>query len=164
MTVEHGKSPTIPPEAGSSPTSLRIRKLIPAQPDQVFSAWTDPDALKVWWGPKGVQCLSAEIDLTVGGDYRIENELPDQSILWIVGRFEVIERPDLLVYTWGLDAPASSTERVSVRFTKHEKGTEIVLLHEMIPDQQLAERHQQGWQGCMDGLHDFLLAADDTNA
>lgn len=164
MTVELGKPPPVPPDPGSGPASLRLRKLIPAQPEQVFGAWTDPEALKIWWGPKGVRCLSAEIDLTVGGDYRIENELPDQSILWIVGRFEVIERPDLLVYTWGLDTPASSTERVSVRFRKHEEGTELILLHEMIPDKQLAARHQQGWHGCMDGLHDFLQTADDASA
>lgn len=163
MTVEHDRPRIIRPETGCSPASLTIRKLIPAQPEQVFSAWTDPHALKVWWGPKGVQCLSAEIDLTVGGDYRIENELPDQSILWIVGRFEVIERPDLLVYTWGLDAPASSTERVSVSFNKHKDGTEIVLLHEMIPEQALAEQHLEGWQGCLDGLHEFAAAAEKAN-
>lgn len=144
-------------------SSLTIRRLIPARPEQVFDAWTDPDALKLWWGPKGVRCLSAEVDLTAGGEYRIENRLPDKSILWIVGRFEVVNRPDSLIYTWGIETPAFSTERVSVKFSRHHEGTEIILLHEKIPNRLLAEQHEHGWNGCCDALHSFLAAGQGSD-
>ncbi|MGI9336785.1 MAG: SRPBCC family protein [Gammaproteobacteria bacterium] len=136
--------------------TLHIRRLIPASPDRVFSAWTDPDQLKMWWGPKGVRCLSAEVELRVGGHYRIANELPDGSVLWIAGEFETIERPDLLIYTWVVETASPTTERVSVQFDKHEQGTEIILRHEFIATTALRDRHQQGWIGCMDGLIEHL--------
>ncbi|MGI9421949.1 MAG: SRPBCC family protein [Hyphomicrobiaceae bacterium] len=135
---------------------LRIRRTIPASPERVFAAWTDPDALKKWWGPKGVRCLSAAIDLRVGGNYKIENELSDGTVLWIVGEFEVVEPPRLLVYTWSVGSKSSDPERVTVRFEKHQQGTEIVLLHELIPSDELRDQHQNGWYGCLDGLAEFL--------
>lgn len=82
--------------------------------------------------------------------------MPDGNILWIVGEFERIEVPHLLVFTWMLDVENSTTERVSVRFERHETGTEVVLTHEQISTPILREQHQQGWIGCLDGLSGYL--------
>ena len=136
--------------------SLRIQQLIPASPERVFSAWTDPDELTKWWGPANVRCLSADVELRVGGRYRIENELPDGSTLWIVGEFEAIERPHLLIYTWMIDTESPTVERVSVRFDEHEQGTEVVLIHELIPTPTLRDQHRQGWLGCLGGMVEYL--------
>lgn len=138
--------------------SLHIRRLIPASPERVFSAWTDPDELQKWWGPAEVRCLSADVDLRVGGRYRIANELPDGAVLWIVGEFEAIERPQLLIYTWTVETESPTMERVTVQFEKHEQGTEVILKHELIPTTNLRDQHQQGWIGCMDGLVEYLTA------
>ncbi|MBX2839624.1 MAG: SRPBCC domain-containing protein [Gammaproteobacteria bacterium] len=132
--------------------SLQVRRFVPASPDCVFRAWTDPEELKKWWGPKGVNCQSVIIDLRVGGQYRIANELPDGSVLWISGTFEIIEKPHLLIYTWIVENESPTTERVEVRFTQLESGTEVVLTHTRIATQVLNEQHQQGWNGCLDGL------------
>ena len=88
----------------SGSVSLETRRFILASPEQVFTAWTTPSELKKWWGPKNVRCIAAEVDLHVGGSYRIANQLPDKTILWIEGVFEQIEEPNLLVYTWRIDA------------------------------------------------------------
>jgi len=147
------------PNDSSNVESLHIKRLIPASPGRVFHAWTDPDELKSWWGPKGVRCISAEVELRIGGQYRIGNELPDGTVLWIVGNFEEIERPHLLVYTWTVETESPNTERVSVRFEKHEQGTEVILKHELIATTTLRDKHQQGWFGCMDALAEFLVGA-----
>ncbi|MDH3694304.1 MAG: SRPBCC domain-containing protein [Gammaproteobacteria bacterium] len=139
-----------------NPASLLIRRLIPASPERVFRAWTNPDELKKWWGPKDVRCLSAEVDLQIGGQYRISNELADGKVLWITGEFETIERPHLLIYTWTVETELQTTERVCVQFEAHEQGTEIILKHELIPTSALRGQHQQGWFGCMDGLVEFF--------
>lgn len=136
--------------------TLRILRLVPASPEKVFSAWTDPEALLQWWGPKGVRCSAAEIELRVGGAYRIANELPDGSTLWISGEFEVIERPHLLVYSWTVENALPVTECVSVRFSEHASGTQIDLTHEQIATEVLRDQHQQGWIGCLDGLTNFF--------
>lgn len=136
--------------------SLKMRRVIPGSPERVFSAWTEPDKLKQWWGPAGVRCLSAEVELRVGGKYRIANELPDGAVLWIAGEFEVIDRPHLLVYTWIVETTSPTPERVSVRFEKHESGTELFLTHELISTKALSDEHQRGWIGCLDGLSQYF--------
>lgn len=144
------------PKFADSIESLRIERWIPAPPERVFKAWTDPVQLVKWWGPKGVRCLSAEIDLQVGGQYRIENELPDGNVLWISGVYEAIERPERLRYTWIVETARPVAELVTVHFTKHDRGTNIAIAHERIPTKALRDQHEQGWFGCMNGLVNFL--------
>lgn len=136
--------------------SLMIRRRIRASPERLFKAWTDPAQLTQWWGPLGVTCLGAEIDLVVHGRYRIGNQLPDGSVLWIAGEFERIEPPHLLVYTWNLDHLALSGERVTVRFEAAGDTTDVVVLHEHIASAGARITHEIGWQGCLDGLEQFL--------
>lgn len=139
----------------NNPTRLQIRRLIPASPEEVFQAWTNPEALKHWWGPKGVRCVDADIELRVGGDYRIVNELPDGSILVISGQFTRIEEPNLLSYTWATEAEGTTEELVSIRFQAHGRHTELVLTHDLVPTQELRDQHQNGWIGCLDGLEHY---------
>jgi uncharacterized protein YndB with AHSA1/START domain len=136
--------------------TLRLQRFIPASPERVFRAWTDPDEIKLWWGPVGVRCVCAEVDLRVGGRYRIGNELPDGSVLWIAGNFEVIESPQLLVYTWIVENECPSMERVKVQFEQHDPGTDVLITHERIATKALSEQHQQGWVGCLDSLFNFF--------
>ncbi|MEM8682179.1 MAG: SRPBCC domain-containing protein [Pseudomonadota bacterium] len=133
---------------------LELRRVVSASPERLFDAWTKPAELKQWWGPSGVRCIAAEVDLRVGGEYRIGNELPDKSVVWISGRFEVIERPQLLVYTWIVDGAAE--ERVRVCLDRHERGTSIVITHTMMPSKKIHDRHLHGWTGCLTGLAEYL--------
>lgn len=136
--------------------SLETRRFVPAIPERVFAAWTDPVELEKWWGPANVRCISAEIDLRIGGHYRIGNELPDKTVIWIEGVFEQIQRPNLLVYTWHVGAESAPTEIVTVRMTPLNRGTEVFVKHESIPSEELRDQHGHGWEGCLDGLAEYL--------
>jgi uncharacterized protein YndB with AHSA1/START domain len=105
----------------------------------------------------GVSCVSAEVDLQVGGRYRIGNKLPDGSVLWIAGNFEAIESPQLLIYTWIVENESPTMERVKVQFEQRELGTDVVITHERIATKALSEQHQRGWVGCLDGLFEFFM-------
>lgn len=134
---------------------LVVRKVIRATPERLFTAWTDPDQVRQWWGPEGVSCTHAEIDLRVGGEYRIGNLLPNGTTVWISGEFLEIVPPERLAYTWNTDLAPDSTQRVIVRFEKKEEGTEVVILHELLPDRAMRDRHERGWIGCLAGLRDY---------
>lgn len=139
--------------------NLHIQRLVPASPERVFDAWTNPDKLQKWWGPVGVRCRSAEIDLREGGRYRIANELPDGAILWIAGEYEKIERPHLLIYTWTVETESPTKERVTVLFEQHAQGTNLTVKHERIQSSELRDRHREGWHGCIDGLVGYVSAS-----
>ncbi len=136
--------------------TLVVRRTIRASPERLFAAWTEPDQLRAWWGPEGVVCIAAEVDLQPGGHYRIGNRLPDQRVLWIVGEFEVIEPPRRLVYTWQLEGVFATAERVTVQFEPQGAETEVIVTHERIPNRELRDQHQHGWQGCLSGLADYM--------
>ena len=131
---------------------LVVRRTIRATPERVFAAWTTPAQLQAWWGPKGVRCPSAEVDLREGGRYRLGNEMPSGDIIWIHGEFESVERPTKLVYTWAVEPAQEARERVTVRFEAHPEGTEVIVIHERIVSEAARDQHQAGWQGCLDGL------------
>lgn len=138
-----------------SQLALVVRRTVKASPSRVFDAWTEPDQLRQWWGPRPVTCCGAEVDLRAGGSYRIGNRLPDGSVLWIYGAFEVVERPRLLVYSWRVDAvvgAAHDDSRVTVRFEARGRETEVIVVHERIDSEPTKVEHEKGWLGCLDGL------------
>ena len=87
-----------------------------------------------WWGPKGVTCPHAEVDLRPGGAYRIGNRHPDGSTTWISGVFELVRPPDELAYSWNIGLPGADGSRVHVEFLDHPDGTELVVRHERLSD------------------------------
>jgi uncharacterized protein YndB with AHSA1/START domain len=141
---------------------LVARRTIRATPERLFDAWTEPSQLKTWWGPAGVECIDAQIDLRQGGTYRIANRFPDGQVVWIAGQFELIEPPHQLVYSWQLESQDSAPERVTVRFEPHGEFTEVVVVHERISDDAARRGHEQGWEGCLSGLADYVRAATST--
>jgi glutathione S-transferase len=77
----------------SGSITLVTRRTIRASASRLFDAWTQPEQLRAWWGPRPVTCAGAEVDLRVGGRYRIDNVLPDGQMLTIEGEFQVVEAP-----------------------------------------------------------------------
>ncbi len=136
--------------------ALVVRRTINAAPARVFAAWTEPEQLRQWWGPRPVTCSAAEIDLRVGGRYRIGNRLPDGSELIIAGEFEIVEPPVRLVYTWELEQKSKQRSRVTVRFEPRGDATEVVIVHERIDSEETRADHEQGWNGCLANLVEFF--------
>ena len=134
---------------------LVVRKTIRATPERLFDAWTQPAQLRQWWGPTDVECVDARVDLRVGGHYKIANRFPDGRVIWITGQFEVVEPPDILVYTWRVDTQ-TGWDRVTVRFERCPGGTDVVVVHERIADARTRDAHERGWLDCLDGLAEFL--------
>jgi uncharacterized protein YndB with AHSA1/START domain len=149
---------TSPPPMRSAGVSLVTRRTIRATADRLFEAWTRPADLLRWWGPAGVTCTDARIDLRVGGAYLIANRLPDGTLVRIMGDFEVVEPPHRLVYSWRIDANAGTSERVTVHFEPREDGTDVIVIHERIASADLRDGHERGWQGCLEGLGEYLAA------
>jgi uncharacterized protein YndB with AHSA1/START domain len=136
---------------------LVVRRTIEADARRLFEAWTQPEHLRSWWGPKSVRCSEAEVDLRVGGQYRIVNELPDGTQIVIGGAFTAVEAPRRLVYTWRVTPGDGEPELVTVSFDPLDDATtEVVVTHERIPSARLRDSHQTGWDGCFDGLAAYV--------
>jgi uncharacterized protein YndB with AHSA1/START domain len=73
-------------------------RIINAPRELVFRAWTDPDHLKNWWGPKGFTNTFLEFDLRVGGKWRFIMHGPDKGNYRNECVFVKIDRPNLIAW------------------------------------------------------------------
>ena len=145
------------PTSQAAPVTLRLSRSFAAPREKVFRAWTDPEALKRWSAPGDHLVPLAEVDLTVGGRYRIHIQAPDGTLHRVTGVYRVVDPPQQLVYTWIWEtSPTVGETLVTVEF--HDRGgrTEITLTHERLPDEQAQGQHEQGWTGCLDKLARIL--------
>jgi uncharacterized protein YndB with AHSA1/START domain len=141
-------------------SALIVRRLIRAPAAQLFEAWTEPAQLLCWFGPRGVTCVGAEVDLRVGGRYRLLNRFPDGRVVAIEGAFTAVDPPRLLIYTWSIDESLTSTppETVTVRFETQGEATEVVVVHERMANEEVRRGHAEGWRDCLESLDRFLTA------
>ena len=132
--------------------ALEVRRTFPASRDRVFRAWTRAEELDQWSAP-GPMTPAAEVDLRVGGRYRIVMGAPDGSTRAVGGVYRVIEPPSRLVYTWKWEGnPDARDSVVTVEFLERGKSTEVILRHEGLADTGDRDRHEHGWLGCLDKL------------
>jgi len=139
---------------------LEVSRIIRADRERVFSAWTDPKMIVQWWGAGGITCPSAEMDLAVGGSYRIANEAPDGMTMWITGTFSHVEPPEKLTYSWAMEPVDADTvySLVEVSFDEAPDGTLVTVVQTRIPSPEMQKMHLQGWLGCLEGLGELIDA------
>src|SRR2546428_10528241 len=110
-------------EQEGSRDSLRISRVFPATRQRTFRAWTDPNELKKWWREgKEFVLTVAEIDLRVGGVFRIGVESPSGSLHMVRGRFIEVVPPERLGYTWVAEDPCLKQMETLVRVGVLERG------------------------------------------
>lgn len=147
-------------EKAFTPTSLQIRRVFQASRQQVFAAWSKPDLLKQWFRPgEGFSVAFAEVDLRVGGKYRLGLLPPDEAqVIAVSGEYREIKPPEKLVFTWAWesDEPEAEDTLVTVEFFDRGGHTELVLTHERFPNPDVRDQHIAGWEGCLSGLIDFF--------
>jgi len=145
-------------DSNSAGTTLTLRRVFPAPRERVFRAWTDPAELKQWFHvQEGWSTPIAEVDLRVGGKYRIGMQPPNGDPHIVTGTYREIVIPRKLVYTWQLEGPEGlGPTVVTVEFYDQGASTEIVLTQEFFPDMKTGEEHSQGWDGCLQQLELLL--------
>ena len=132
--------------------SLEVRRTIAAPRERVFQAFTRPEDVRQWSAPAPLSVAVAEIDLRVGGRFRIAMEQPDGGRHVATGEYREITPPQRLVYTWSWDDKSVADSLITVEFQERGAATEVVLRHEQLPDATSAQRHTEGWNGCFDKL------------
>lgn len=135
-------------------------RLIPAAPLAVWHAWTDPVAMKRWWGrSEGLELFRCEMDVRVGGRYRYAmRPLNDQNgpVEEVHGAYIEAVPGQRLVFTWIWDSGAvegvSVDTLVTVTFSPEAGGTRVRVRHENQPSEEVAKIHEGGWTAMLADL------------
>jgi uncharacterized protein YndB with AHSA1/START domain len=112
----------------------------------VFEAWTKPELMTLWWAPKstGVPLLSCEMDVRVGGGYRLEFGQVGSSFAFF-GKYLEVEPPSRLVWTNDESEDAAVT---TVTFEEKD-GQTLLVLHERYPTKEALD---EAIAGMADGM------------
>jgi uncharacterized protein YndB with AHSA1/START domain len=134
--------------------SLEVRRTFAAPPEKVFAAWTRAEALQKWWGvAEGYTTPLAEVDFRVGGRYRLGMLAPDgEQMTILTGEYRLIQPPERLVFTWGIEGTDTPESLISLRFLSRGEQTELILLHEYQGTPEMAKNFRQGWNGMLERL------------
>ncbi|WP_165185397.1 SRPBCC family protein [Caulobacter soli] len=113
----------------------------------VFEAWTKPELMKLWWAPKssGVPLRSCEMDVRVGGGYRLEFGKDAASSFAFFGQYLEVEPPSRLVWTNEESQDAAVT---TVTFEDRD-GQTLLTLHERYPTKEALD---EAMAGMADGM------------
>ncbi|OUL99005.1 SRPBCC family protein [Variovorax sp. JS1663] len=138
--------------------SLTLRRHYEVAAEKVWRAWTDPQALKLWFGPAEIVSVPvAEVDLRVGGRFRVVMLAEDGERHEVSGAYREIEPHRKLVFSWAWVSTPERESRVTVLIEPAGSGCELVLRHEQFFDEAARAGHEHGWTGSLVKL-DALLA------
>ncbi len=92
------KTETVAPEK-STTRDFVISRLLEAPRALVFQAWTDPNRLAQWWGPRNFTNPVCRLDVRPGGAHRVVMRSPEGVDYPLKGVYREVVQPERLVMT-----------------------------------------------------------------
>jgi uncharacterized protein YndB with AHSA1/START domain len=83
-----------------SDREIRIERVFDAPRDRVFAAYTDPELIPQWWGPRGTTTSVDVMDVRPGGSWRFGVRNEDGSETGFRGTYREIVPPERIVQTF----------------------------------------------------------------
>jgi uncharacterized protein YndB with AHSA1/START domain len=137
-----------------STNTVSFHRVIKANPEKVYRAFTEANAMSAWLPPYGYLCVVHNMEVHVGGGYRMSfTNFSTGNSHSFGGKYLEIEPNNFLKYTDQFDDPNLPGEMItSVWLKKVSVGTEIKIIQEGIPSMIPAEMCYLGWQDSLDKL------------
>jgi uncharacterized protein YndB with AHSA1/START domain len=131
---------------------------VPAPAPRVFTAFAEPETLAAWWGPTGFTAPAIEIDLRVGGSYRIAMQPPEGDVFHLSGEFVAVDPPSRLAYTfrWEEPTPDDRETVATVSLREVDGSTEVTVEQGVFATEERLALHTQGWTEGLERLYELV--------
>jgi uncharacterized protein YndB with AHSA1/START domain len=151
----------------SAATPIRIERIYPATPDEIWDLWTTSKGIESWWAPEGFRCDVRKLELRVGGEllYALTATGPEQvEFMKKAGMplsteakktFTEIDRPRRLAYLSLIDfvPGVKPYEQLTViELTPRDGGTQVVMIADPLHDEVWTQRLIAGRTNELDNL------------
>ncbi len=157
---------------------FEIERTFDAPRELVWKAWTEPERLAQWWGPKGFTMLASKMELRPGGIYHYGMQAPGGQDMWGTFTFREIDPPQRLVFVVSFADKDTNVVRhpmspnwplevlTTLTFTEREGKTTLTLAGGPINATEVEratyrdghKSMQQGFKGTFDQLAEYLLS------
>ena len=146
--------------ATSGELTLHLERVLPAPRALVFRMHSDPELFAQWWGPKGFSAPSVDLDVRVGGRYRIAMQPPEGDRFYLSGEFREVDPPARLAYTFRWEDPDPDDRETMVVFSLRDLGgsTELTVDQGPFATEERRALHEQGWTETVDRLTELLTS------
>ncbi len=130
------------------PNTVKLHRVIATQPEKIYRAFLEPDAVASWLPPYGFLCTVHELDATVGGKHKMSfRNFTTGNSHGFGGTYLELVPGEKLVYTDSFDDPGMPGEMtVTVVLRAVSVGTELSIEQTGIPDMIPVESCYLGWQ------------------
>lgn len=134
--------------------SVSLHRVIKAPPEKLFRAFTEPNAIASWLPPYGFLCTVHEMNVTVGGSYKMSfHNFTTGNGHSFGGKYVELKPNEFIKYTDQFDDPnLPGVMTTSVWLRKVMVGTEIRVVQEGIPSMIPVEMCYLGWQESLEKL------------
>ncbi|WFR94748.1 SRPBCC family protein [Rhizobium tumorigenes] len=136
------------------PNSVNLHRVLATNPDKVYRAFLEADALAKWLPPNGFACTVHHLEPRVGGRFRLSfrNFSSGKSISF-GGEYKELVENQRLRYTDSFEDPNLPGEmEVTVVLKTVSVGIELVIVQAGIPDVIPVEMCYLGWQESLRNL------------
>jgi uncharacterized protein YndB with AHSA1/START domain len=139
---------------------LVITRTFAAPRRLVFKAWTEPEHLVHWWGPRGFTSTVIANDVRPGGAYRLHMRGPEGDDHWSQGVYREVMEPERLVlagaWTDADGKPTSPETLLTVTFEEHQGMTKLTLHQAVFESVTARDSHRGGWTSSLERLVEYL--------
>jgi uncharacterized protein YndB with AHSA1/START domain len=145
--------------ATAAERELVITRVIDAPRALVFKAWTQPEQVARWWGPKGYTTISCQMDIRPGGAYRVCMRSPQGVDHWKQGVYREIAPPERIVFTFAWeDAKGKPGHELltTVTFVEQDGKTKLTLHQVNFETTERRDDHRGGWTSCLERFADYI--------
>lgn len=140
--------------------TIRLHRIVRADPERVYRAFLDADAMAKWLPPHGFTGKVHEIDARVGGIYKMSftNFSTGQSHTFGGKYLELISNERICHTDRFDDSNLPGEMRTTIQFKKVFCGTELHIVQEGVPEAIPPEACYMGWQESLTLLSQLVEA------
>lgn len=139
---------------------VKVMKEFNISAERVFDAWLDTEMIEQWMMGSDLrdeEVLNLETNPKVGGTFSFV-VLRDGEELDHKGTYRVVDRPNRLVFTWGVNEEAGDESVVTIDIEPTEDGCRLTLTHEMDPKwEDYVDRTRDGWTLMLNKLDEVTI-------
>jgi uncharacterized protein YndB with AHSA1/START domain len=136
------------------PNTVRLHRVLSTQPEKVYRAFLEADALAKWLPPNGFACTVHHLEPKVGGTFKMSfRNFTTGNGHSFGGEYIELVPNERLRYTDKFDDPSLAGDIfVTVTLKKVSVGTEVDIVQEGLPDIIPPEACYLGWQESLRNL------------
>jgi uncharacterized protein YndB with AHSA1/START domain len=138
--------------------TVRLHRVLRAQPQRVYRAFLDADAMAKWLPPHGFTCKVHEMNPKVGGSYKMSfTNFTTGHGHAFGGEYRELVPFEKILYTDRFDDPNLPGEmQTTVTLKPVSCGTEVEIVQEGLPEAIPLEMCYLGWQESLEQISDHV--------